>query len=147
MSNPLKMYYEADRARAQLLLLLCLHIAAFCLSLVYITKYYALYGFFKFDEAHLYPAVLAIAPLALFSILFVLARASFGYLLGFYFYTMVLGYLWLAEFSTLNYDHRLGSISAFFSVLAFLAPALFITVSVKPRFVLSRPALVHVLSL
>jgi hypothetical protein len=93
-----------------------------------------------FDETRLYAAALNIAPFALVSILFTFSRFSFGYVLGFYFYTMILGYLWLVEFSRFHYDHVLAIVSAFASALAFLVPALFITSPIRQRFVLSTRA-------
>ena len=75
------------------------------------------------------------------------ADFSFGYALGFYFYTMVLGYLWLVEFSRFHYDHTLAIASALVSALAFLAPVLFITSPIRQRFVLSARALDNLLSL
>ena len=63
--------------------------------------------------------------------------SSFGYFLGFYFYTMILGYLWLVQFSLLSYNHLLATISIFLSALAFLAPSLLITSPIRQRFVLS----------
>jgi len=60
---------------------------------------------------------------------------------------MVLGYLWLAAFSQLHYDHTWAGISAFVSALAFLVPALFVTAPIRQRFVLSARALDHLLSL
>ena len=74
------------------------------------------------------------------------AEFSFGYVLGFYFYTMILGYLWLVAFSRFNYDHALATISAFGSALAFLVPALFITSPIRQRYTLSARALENLLS-
>ena len=99
-----------------------------------------------FDKTRLYAAALNIALFALVSILFAFSRFSFGYVLGFYFYTMILGYLWLVEFSKFNYDHTLATVSAFVSALAFLVPALFITSPIKQRFILSARALDNLLS-
>ena len=65
------------------------------------------------------------APFAVLSILFIISRFNFGYFVGFYFYTMILGYLWLAPFSKFQYDHTLASVSAFASAVAFFVPALF----------------------
>jgi hypothetical protein len=66
-----------------------------------------------------------------------ISRFSFGYFVGFYFYTMILGYLWLFEFSLLSYNHSLAVVSIFASALAFLAPTLFITAPVRARLDLS----------
>jgi len=57
---------------------------------------------------------------AVIAYVFTVAPFSFGYLLGFNFYVTVLGYLWLNHFSDLNYDHRLGALSAAASAIAFL---------------------------
>src|SRR5215475_7366366 len=84
--------------RLKLAILLALHIAGVCLTLVYVTQYYAAYGIFRYDPALLLPAVLAILPLALFSFVFVVARFSFGYFVGFLLYTMALGFVWLTKF-------------------------------------------------
>lgn len=60
-----------------------------------------------YDPARLPGAVAVIAAFALVAMLFVFARFSIGYFIGFYFYTMVLGYLWINCFSDLGYGHRL----------------------------------------
>ncbi|WP_354231777.1 hypothetical protein [Bradyrhizobium sp. F1.4.3] len=80
---------------------------------------------------------MSITPFALISILFSLSQFSFGYFLGFYFYTIILGYLWLIQLSTFPYDHALAYASSFTSALAFLVPALFITAPIKPRLAIS----------
>lgn len=85
----------------------------------------------------LFTASLSVAPFALISILFSFARFSFGYVLGFYFYTMILGYLWLIQLSKFPYDHSLAYASAFTSAVAFIIPALFIAPPSEPRSVLS----------
>src|SRR5262249_21391263 len=71
---------------------------------------------------------------------------SFGYVVGFGLYTVVLGYLWLAKFSQLDYDHTLGAFSVLVSGLAFLVPALFMTLPIRQRFVLSAAALDRLVS-
>ena len=129
-----------------LMMLLGLHIVACCLSLIFVTEYYPTYNVIWFDKTGLYAAVPTVALFGLVALLFVRCRFSFGWFLGFYFYTMVAGYLWLAPFSKFQYDHVLAGVSAFASALAFLMPALFITSPIKQRFVLSATALDHVLS-
>ena len=131
------------RERLALLLLVSLHVVTCCVSLIYVTRYYGGYDLFTFDAARLSPAILTTAPLALFAFLFMLPRFSFGYLIGFYLYTMILGYLWLAWFSNRDYPHWLAITSAFCAMLAFLVPALFVTAPLKQRFTLSRTALEH----
>ncbi|HEV7879905.1 MAG TPA: hypothetical protein VGP39_17740 [Bradyrhizobium sp.] len=82
-----------------------------------------------------------VAAFALLSILFTFARFSFGYLVGFYLYSMIFGYLWINCFSTLEYDHRLGGFSAAVSAIAFLLPALFTSSPIRQRYVLSKELL------
>ena len=60
---------------------------------------------------------------------------------------MILGYLWLVEFSKTSYNHPLAIVSIFLSALAFLAPALFITSPISQRFALSARAFEALLSL
>jgi hypothetical protein len=123
------------------------HIALCCLSLVYVSEFYGtLLKIAANNEATLYVAAANVAPFALVSIFFTLSRFSFGYFLGFYFYTLILGYLWLVEFSKFSYDHVLAAASAFASALAFLIPALFIVAPIRQRFVLSAQALDRLLT-
>jgi hypothetical protein len=93
-----------------------------------------------FDPARLHIAVLTVAAFSIVSSLFVVSRFSFGYFVGFYFYTMVLGYLWLNCFTDLNYDHRLAGFSAAASAIAFLFPALFVSAPVRQAGELSAMA-------
>ncbi|MGB9116236.1 MAG: hypothetical protein WCC91_13315, partial [Bradyrhizobium sp.] len=137
----------AASTRLGLAMLLGFHIVTCCLSLVYVAEYYAGYKIIWFDKTHLYAAVVNVALFAIVSLLFALTRFSFGYFLGFYFYTMILGYLWLAEFSKFSYDHSLAIASAFVSALAFLLPALLITSPIRQRVVLSPRALDNLLYL
>ena len=73
-----------------------------------------------------------VAGFAVVSSLFVAARFSFGYFTGFYFYTMILGYLWLNCFTDLDYDHLSAGLSAAASAVAFLLAALFVPLPI-PR--------------
>jgi hypothetical protein len=133
--------------RLGLTLLLCFHIVICCVSLIYVAEFYGYLQILMFDQSRLFAAALTVAPFALVSVLFTFSRFSFGYVLGFYFYTMILGYLCLAAFSQLHYDHTLASISAFASALAFLGPALFITAPIKQRLTLSARVFDNLLSL
>ena len=130
-----------SHARLGLAFLLCFHIVTCCLSLIYVAEFYPTYHIVMFDKTRVYAAMLNVALFAIVSALFTFSRFSFGYFLGYYFYTMILGYLWLVEFSRFHYNHTLASVSAFVSALAFLLPALFITSPIKQRFVLSERAL------
>ena len=74
------------------------------------------------------------------SLLFVFSRFSFGYYIGFYFFTIILGYIWLSKFSLLDYDHSLGTLSALVSLVAFLLPALFVASPIRQRIVVPERA-------
>lgn len=125
--------------RLRLAILILFHTVVCCVSLVYVAQYEFMFHIF-YDPARLAGAIAVVAAFAVVSYLFIIADFSFGYFLGFYFYTMVLGYLWLNCFSDLNYDHRLSGLSAAASAIAFLLPALFISSPVPQRFTISAKA-------
>ena len=132
--------------RLRLAFLICFHILVCCLSLVLsadeeygISVDPATFHLF-FDPKLLYGAALAVALYALVASLFTLSAFSFGYFTGFFFYTMVLGYLWLNFFTDLKYNHWLAGVSAAVSVIAFLLPALFISSPVAQVYALSARA-------
>lgn len=127
--------------------LIYFHIVVCCISLVYVAEHYRHLRIVMFEEGQVWDAILNVVPFALISVLFTLSRFSFGYLLGFYFYTMVLGYLWLVEFSQFHYDRPWAIVSACLSTLAFLFPALLITSPIKKTFVLSPRGLNFLLDL
>jgi hypothetical protein len=126
--------------------LISVHTVVCCVSLTYVADFYANLKMVMFDQSHLFAAALNVTPIALMSILFAFSRFSFGYALGFYFYTMVLGYLWLVTFTQFKYDHELAINSALGSSLAFFVPALFITSPIKQSYTLSARALDNLLS-
>ena len=97
--------------RIRLAFLMCFYVVLCCVSLAYVSQYQYMFHIY-FDPARLHVAVVVVAAFALVSFLFAFADFSFGYFLGFYLYTMVLGYLWLNCFSDLDYDHRLAGLSA-----------------------------------
>jgi hypothetical protein len=135
-----------SKAGLGLSLLLYLHIVICCLSLIYVAEIYSGSQIVWFDKTRLYAAALNVALFAVALLPFVFCRFSFGYFVGFYLYTMILGYLWLAAFSRFQYDHTLAAVSAFISALAFFVPALFVTSPIRQRFALSAPALDSLLS-
>ncbi len=138
--------FMRSHARLVLAFLLCFHVVACCFSLIEVADLYVRLKIAMFDKAHLYGAVLNVALFAPVAALFTFSRFTFGYFVGFYFYTMILGYLWLVQFSRFPYDHALASASAFVSALAFLGPALFIAAPIRQRLVLSPRALANLLS-
>jgi hypothetical protein len=113
------------RERLGLAFLLYLHVMISCASLVCIARIYPEYHIF-FQPAGLVGAIAVIAAFSVVAVLFVFAEFSFGYCIAYYFYTMVVGYLWLNYFSEFSYNHQLSALSAAASAVAFLLPALFI---------------------
>jgi hypothetical protein len=133
-------------------ILILAHIVICCVSLVFCANFhFAGFPFepktfhILYDPARLQEAVTVVAIFAFASFLFLFARFSFGYFVGFYFYTMVLGYLWLNCFSDLNYNHQLAGASAAVSAITFLLPALFISRPIRQVYMLSPRALEQLL--
>ncbi|MBR1120158.1 hypothetical protein JQ628_01435 [Bradyrhizobium lablabi] len=132
--------------RTRLGMLLLAHIAVYCLSLLYLAHYRFPVDFDPttfhvfWNPSRLGFALLATGSLVLFAPLFAITRFSFGYFVGFYLYTVALGFLWLNAFTDLKYDHRLAAVSAAASAVAFILPALFISKPVRQIYVLSEPA-------
>ena len=129
-----------------LALLLFFQIFISCVSLIYVAQISTDQQLVLFDRSLVFNAILNTATFSLVSLLFMSSQFSFGYFVGFYFFTMILGYLWILGFSRLHYDHSLAHISIFLSALAFLVPALFITSPTKLRFTLSARELDFLLS-
>jgi hypothetical protein len=105
--------------------LLGCHIVICCISLALIAPQHFAFHIF-YDPVRLPAAVAAVAAFSVVAWVLTVAPFSFGYLLGFYFYTVVLGYLWLNTFSDFAYNHRLGALSAVASWIAFAVPVLLI---------------------
>lgn len=120
--------------------LLGFHIVMWCASLTLVANFYASPGVLAFSGARIGPAILVAAPFALVAVLFVVRRFSFGYFLGFALYTVIFGYLWLGKFSAFPYEHRWPLLSAAFSGLFFLLPALAAGSPFRQAFALSPRA-------
>src|ERR1700687_73811 len=127
-----------------LALIICLHTAVCCLSLVYVSIFHDNFHVL-YDPARLSGAVTVVVMFALASSLFAVAEFSFGYFVAYYFYAMVAGYLWINYFSDLNYDHRLAGFSAAASAIAFFVPALFYTSPIRQIWMISPRAFDRVL--
>ncbi|GLR85455.1 hypothetical protein [Bradyrhizobium iriomotense] len=115
-------------SRPGLTVLVALHSAVTCLSLIKVANY-QFYIFF--NEERMWLAVTIALCFSTVSLLFVAARFSFGYFAGFYLYTMILGFLWIDTFSKYNYDRMAAGISAGLSLVLFLIPALFIRAPIR----------------
>ena len=63
--------------------------------------------------------------------LFILARFSFGYVIGLWMYAMVVGFIFLSYSTKLEYDHSQARISALLCLISFLIPALFLRLNVR----------------
>lgn len=136
--NPAQIPFPRDRVA--LALLLGFHVIVWCVSLTCVAYFYVSPAIIAFESARIGPAVLVAAPFVPVAILFTVSRFSFGYFLGFCLYTIVLGYLWLVEFSVFPYDHRWPAVSAAFSGLFFLLPALMTASPLPHAFTLSPRA-------
>ena len=138
--NPAKVPFLRDRSGFVLALLLGFHVIICCVSLTYVAYFYRSPVIVAFSSARIGPAILIAAPFALTAVLFAVSRFSFGYFLGFCLYTVILGYLWLVEFSVFPYEHRWPAVSAAFSGLFFLLPALMTASPFPQAFTLSPRA-------
>jgi hypothetical protein len=118
----------SDRVAVALLILV--YLAICCVSADYSAQIFQSYRLTS-DPASFFRAGLTIAMFAPVLLLFTFARFSFGYFIGFYFFSMIAGYLWISFFSNYAYDRRTASWSAVASVVAFLLPALFMTSPIK----------------
>jgi hypothetical protein len=132
----------ASGSRVSLCVLVCFHIVICCTSLAQVAHWQS---YMLYDPAHLYYAIAAVLAFSTVSLLFIFARFSFGYFIGFSLFTMVLGFIWLNIFSKFNYDHWLAGLSAAGSAVLFLLPALFINAPVKRTFELSPRTLEYFL--
>jgi hypothetical protein len=132
------MTHHEARERIALALVIAATTLLSCVSLALLAPYDAFHIFYS--GAKLPAAALSVAVFGLVSLLFVLARFSFGYLVGFHLYLTILGYLWLGTFSDLAYDHRAAGLSAALSGVAFLVPALLVRVPIPQAFALCKTA-------
>lgn len=130
------------QANFTLLALLLLHTVVCCLSLAEVSRYQS---YIPFNKNGLFAAVVIAAVLSSISLLFAVVRFSFGYLISFYFYTMILGFLWIENFTIYPYEHVLAGISAAASLLLFLLPALLINRPLRRNFEISFRMLEYVL--
>jgi len=126
-----------ERHPGGLAVLLVLYPAVSCLSL-------ASAGI---GNRHALHAIAGTFLMAGFVPLFLRARFSFGYLVGFSFYGMITGFVWLTYFSGLEYDHVRARLSAIASLLTFLLPVLFVTAPLKRRIAISPQTMNRILLL
>jgi len=133
----------ASGSRFGLCVLVALHIIICCTSLIQVAHWQS---YMLYDAARLTYAIAAVLAFSTVSLLFIFARFSFGYFIGFSLFTMVLGFIWLNAFSKFDYDHRLAGLSAAASTMLFLFPALLVNAPAKQIFALSPRALEYLLT-
>src|SRR3979411_2447266 len=107
------------RERLGLVSLICLHIVVCCISLTcvaYLKPGYHL----LFDPTQLLGVIATVAAFAVVGLFFAFAEFSVGYFVGFHFFTMVAGYLWINFFSDFSYNHQMSALSATASTITFL---------------------------
>ena len=136
-------YIFVERNIGGLALLLAISLAVNCISLATI----------EYRSGILHGHVIVLKALAGTSLmagsipLFLLARFSFGYLVGAGFYGVIAGFVWITYFSGLAYDHHQARLSASASLLMFLLPLLFQTAPLRRTIVLSPRAMHRLLIL
>jgi len=135
---------RTPQARWRLALVILLYVLICSLSSVLVARSYP--GYHYLYHGDLPGAVIWAAAFAPVFLLFVFAEFSFGYFIGFYFTSMVLGYLWLSHFSDYGYDRAGPRISSFVSAIVFLLPALFVSSPIRPRFTMSELAFERLLT-
>lgn len=84
----------------------------FFLSLATVSKYALAFHMGHQDALGASAVATALLITACIAPVFQLARFNFGYLVGFYLFTMVAGYFWLNRFSELDYDHGAALITS-----------------------------------
>jgi hypothetical protein len=127
-------------------LLMLFYVAICCLSSDYAAQLFPGYRL-THDPAMFLKAGAAVALFMPVLLLFTFAGFSFGYFAGFYFFSMIAGYLWISFFSDYTYGHRTALLSAAISAVAFLLPALFITSPIKQIGAISLKTFDRLLSL
>ncbi|MGY2937414.1 hypothetical protein ACVWZ6_007016 [Bradyrhizobium sp. GM6.1] len=137
------------RSERRLGLLIGLHTAVCCISLVVIATGVVstsidpdiFHIHFQVDRS--WTAIVAVTLFSSVSVLFLFCPFSFGYFVAFYFYSMIASYVWLTVFSDFSYNHLLAGSSAAISCLAFSIPALLLSRPAKQSFEIPTIAADH----
>ncbi|WP_025037548.1 hypothetical protein [Bradyrhizobium sp. DOA9] len=131
-------------SRGGLRTLVLLHSAVTCLSLIEVATFQLS---IDFNPRRLWIAVIVAIGFSTVSLLFVSARFCFGYFVGFYFYTMILGFLWIDVFSDYDYPRLLAGVSAALALVLFLIPMLYIRTPLRQFAPMSNARFEHLLTL
>ncbi|MBR0800492.1 hypothetical protein JQ615_34510 [Bradyrhizobium jicamae] len=121
---------------AVLLILLCVHDATLFSSVAYSAGSFS--NVINYQPSTATAMIFGVSLFTLVSAVFAVANFSVGFFLGFYFFTMILGYLWFERFSFLSYNHHLAVASIILSGAAFFLPSLLVRSPVRQ--VLQWPA-------
>jgi hypothetical protein len=117
--------------------LIVAHVAAVCLAIAYASRFHPALILGGPVHGSLTPTVIILLLSLPLALIFGLAEFSFGYLVSFYLYQMLAGFLFLNTFTSRSYDHDLAAASALGSMILFLIPALFLHPRPKLPFTLS----------
>lgn len=131
-------------SKAALTVLVLLHSAVACLSLIKVATFQS---YIHFSGERVWIAVGIAVAFSVVSLLFAVARFSFGYFAAFYLYTMILGFLWIDVFSEYSYPRLLAGLSAALSLVFFLLPVLFVRAPFRQLVVLSNARFEQLLTL
>jgi hypothetical protein len=123
----------------KLAILLAIFLAVNCISLAAIERSVGI------AHEHVFSAIAGILLAAGFIPLFLVARFSFGFIVGVSFYCVLTGFVWITYFSTLRYDHDQARLSAIESLLMFLLPLFFLTSPLPRKVVLSSQTMSRIL--
>jgi hypothetical protein len=89
------------------------------------------------SDSMFWPAVASTLACVLFIPLFMRARFSFGYIIGFNFYCLIVSFMWLSYFTEGYFNRTQARWSVAASLLLVLLPLLFQVTRLRPRFTLS----------
>jgi hypothetical protein len=92
----------------------------------------SMHVWFDLDLTKVIAALGGLIIMALFVPLFLIARFSFGYIVGLFFFSAVAGFVWISHFSPLYYDARIARFSAVVCLLTLLLPLLFVRFKPPP---------------
>jgi hypothetical protein len=145
--NPVSGRGTLTQERLGLAFLIFAYVVICCVSSVFATQFYAVF-YLSYDPARLFTAAVVVAAFTPVLLLFLtFSGFSFGYFVGFYFSSMVVGYLWLSLFSDLDYNRAQAGLSAAVSLVVFLLPALFISSPIRQVVTMSPRAFDRLLTL
>lgn len=130
MTKAIFVQQKASGSLLGLTALLFLHLAVIVLSINLVAAAYPLH-IEALTKPQLLAAIESTAAIACVAPLFYFARFSFGYVVGFWMYGMVAGFLVISHSTRLPYDQHAARISAAFALVTFLLPVLFLRPNMK----------------